>query len=94
MSTISARARDQQHIGGTGKGSSQQIRAVGEPGSLRVDEDTVFQEILYGQNQSKRSDQCFVFILEDKTVSQADDQVNDVMRSYLGLCNMLNCTVL
>ena len=41
-------------------------------------EETV-SEIMYGQSQSKRTDRCFVFMLEDKTIQHDDSMIEREM---------------
>jgi hypothetical protein len=57
--------------------------------SEKGDGDTMVQEILYGQGQSKRGSRCFIFILEDKTRPERDEdeeeEGGDTGRLY-GIC--------
>ena len=47
------------------------------PGIGSNEADSIFKEIMYGQSQSKRSDKCFIFMLDDKTNFEEEEEKLD-----------------
>ena len=59
------------------------------PGIGSNEADSIFKEIMYGQSHSKRSDKCFIFMLDDKTNfdEEEEEKLEGVIPGRLyGIC--------